>query len=231
MQVKTSITQEHVYTPARVEELQPVLPGRTRARRRRRALVAPDRAGAARARAAPLLGSPRKLGGCGTNILAARLKELERHGVVSRRRLEPPAASTVYELTAYGQELRPVHAHARALGRTLARPAHAGRGPRARLARGCDAEWLFPRPRRLRGSSFGSATRSHRSSTASLEQDRSRIRTRSSSAIRSRSSTSSSTTISTAWSCRATTLRFIASSRRFRTAEHSAAMPESVTAD
>ena len=61
------------------------------------------------------------LGGCGTNILAARLKELERHGVVSRRRLPPPAASTVYELTAYGLELRPVmhmlaHWGARSLG-------------------------------------------------------------------------------------------------------------------
>jgi DNA-binding HxlR family transcriptional regulator len=48
------------------------------------------------------------LEGCGTNILAARLKDLERHGVVSKRRLPPPAASTVYELTAYGEELRPV---------------------------------------------------------------------------------------------------------------------------
>jgi DNA-binding HxlR family transcriptional regulator len=48
------------------------------------------------------------LGGCGTNILAARLKDLERHGVLRRRKLPPPAASTVYELTDYGQELRPV---------------------------------------------------------------------------------------------------------------------------
>ncbi len=48
------------------------------------------------------------LGGCGTNILAARLKELERCGVIRRRRLPPPAASNVYELTAYGEELRPV---------------------------------------------------------------------------------------------------------------------------
>jgi DNA-binding HxlR family transcriptional regulator len=61
------------------------------------------------------------LAGCGTNILAARLKELERHGVVWRRRLPPPAASTVYELTGYGLELRPVlhmlaHWGARSLG-------------------------------------------------------------------------------------------------------------------
>ena len=58
---------------------------------------------------------------CGTNILAARLKELEKHGVVTRRRLPPPAASTVYELTEYGRELRPVlhmlaHWGARTLG-------------------------------------------------------------------------------------------------------------------
>ena len=61
------------------------------------------------------------LAGCGTNILASRLKELERHGVVARRRLPPPAASTVYELTEYGEALRPVmhelaHWGARSLG-------------------------------------------------------------------------------------------------------------------
>jgi DNA-binding HxlR family transcriptional regulator len=47
------------------------------------------------------------LPGVGTNILAARLRELEEGGVIQRRRLPPPAASTVYELTAYGRELRP----------------------------------------------------------------------------------------------------------------------------
>lgn len=47
------------------------------------------------------------LPGIGTNILAARLRELEDEGVVRRRRLAPPAASTVYELTEYGRELRP----------------------------------------------------------------------------------------------------------------------------
>ena len=61
------------------------------------------------------------LSGCGTNSLAARLKDLERNGIVTRRRLPPPAASTVYELTEYGQELRPVmhllaHWGARSLG-------------------------------------------------------------------------------------------------------------------
>jgi len=62
-----------------------------------------------------------QLGGCGTNILAARLKELERGGVIRRHRLPPPAASTVYELTEYGEDLRPVlhqlaHWGARSLG-------------------------------------------------------------------------------------------------------------------
>jgi len=47
----------------------------------------------------------RGLPGIGTNVLAARLRELERSGVVARRTLPPPAASTVYELTAYGREL------------------------------------------------------------------------------------------------------------------------------
>jgi DNA-binding HxlR family transcriptional regulator len=41
----------------------------------------------------------------GTNVLAARLQELERAGVVQRRVLPPPAASTVYELTDYGRSL------------------------------------------------------------------------------------------------------------------------------
>ena len=49
-----------------------------------------------------------RLDGCGTNILAARLKALERGGVIRRRRLEPPAASWVYELTEYGEGLRAV---------------------------------------------------------------------------------------------------------------------------
>ncbi len=48
------------------------------------------------------------LNGIGTNILAARLKELEAAGLVERRKLPPPAASNVYELTPTGQELRPV---------------------------------------------------------------------------------------------------------------------------
>jgi DNA-binding HxlR family transcriptional regulator len=44
----------------------------------------------------------------GTNILAARLKELESCGIITKHRLDPPAASTVYELTPYGLELKSV---------------------------------------------------------------------------------------------------------------------------
>jgi DNA-binding HxlR family transcriptional regulator len=62
-----------------------------------------------------------RLEGCGTNILASRLKALEEGGLVRRRRLDPPAASWVYELTEYGAGLRDVlhvlaHWGARSLG-------------------------------------------------------------------------------------------------------------------
>ena len=42
------------------------------------------------------------------NVLAQRLRELESAGVVRRRKLPPPAASRVYELTGWGMELEPV---------------------------------------------------------------------------------------------------------------------------
>src|SRR5919204_4483451 len=48
------------------------------------------------------------LPGMGTNSLAARLRELEATGIVSRRTLPPPAASRIYELTEYGRALGPV---------------------------------------------------------------------------------------------------------------------------
>jgi DNA-binding HxlR family transcriptional regulator len=47
------------------------------------------------------------LPGIGTNILASRLRELEACGVIAKRKLPPPAASRVYELTDYGHGLRP----------------------------------------------------------------------------------------------------------------------------
>lgn len=42
------------------------------------------------------------------NVLAQRLRGLEGAGVVRRRKLPPPAASRVYELTDWGMELEPV---------------------------------------------------------------------------------------------------------------------------
>src|ERR687887_1631256 len=48
------------------------------------------------------------LPGIGTNILAARLRDLEACGVVAKRKLPPPAASRVYELTEYGRGLKRV---------------------------------------------------------------------------------------------------------------------------
>ena len=42
------------------------------------------------------------------NVLAQRLRELEGAGVVRRRKLPPPAASRVYELTDWGEEVEPV---------------------------------------------------------------------------------------------------------------------------
>jgi DNA-binding HxlR family transcriptional regulator len=53
-----------------------------------------------------------------TNILSARLKELESSGVVSRRVLPRPDGSIVYELTEYGNQLEDIVLH---LGRWGAR--------------------------------------------------------------------------------------------------------------
>jgi DNA-binding HxlR family transcriptional regulator/putative sterol carrier protein len=47
------------------------------------------------------------LPGIGTNLLADRLRELDKHGLVRRTVLPPPAGSTVYELTDVGRALGP----------------------------------------------------------------------------------------------------------------------------
>jgi DNA-binding HxlR family transcriptional regulator len=47
----------------------------------------------------------RAVGGAPTDVLTRRLGDLERHGVVRRRKLEQPASATVYELTALGRGL------------------------------------------------------------------------------------------------------------------------------
>ena len=62
-----------------------------------------------------LLAGPRRytdlhadLPGVSTDVLASRLKDMERDGLTTRRRLPPPAAAYVYELTGRGRELLPV---------------------------------------------------------------------------------------------------------------------------
>ena len=41
------------------------------------------------------------------NVLAQRLRELEQSGIVRRRKLAPPAATQVYELTDWARQLEP----------------------------------------------------------------------------------------------------------------------------
>ncbi|MET8948298.1 winged helix-turn-helix transcriptional regulator [Streptomyces sp. NPDC004542] len=62
-----------------------------------------------------LLAGPRRytdlhadLPGVSTDVLASRLKDMERDGLTTRRRLPPPGAAFVYELTLRGRELLPV---------------------------------------------------------------------------------------------------------------------------
>lgn len=62
------------------------------------------------------------LPGISANVLAQRLEGLEAAGVLRRRKLAPPAAAQVYELTEWGRESEPIF---QALGRWAARsPAH-----------------------------------------------------------------------------------------------------------
>ena len=58
------------------------------------------------------------LPGISANVLAQRLEGLEAAGVLRRRRLPPPAATQVYELTEWGRESEPIF---QALGRWAAR--------------------------------------------------------------------------------------------------------------
>ncbi|MEV6615772.1 winged helix-turn-helix transcriptional regulator [Streptomyces sp. NPDC051051] len=62
-----------------------------------------------------LLAGPRRytdlhadLPGVSTDVLASRLRDMERDGLATRRRLPPPGAAYVYELTGRGRALLPV---------------------------------------------------------------------------------------------------------------------------
>lgn len=62
------------------------------------------------------------LPGISANVLTQRLDELEGAGILTRRKLPPPAAVGVYELTPWGYESEPIF---QAMGRWAARsPAH-----------------------------------------------------------------------------------------------------------
>ncbi|MBX6426131.1 MAG: transcriptional regulator [Variibacter sp.] len=62
------------------------------------------------------------LPGISANVLTQRLEGLEAAGIVTRRRLPPPASTQVYELTPWGYESEPI---LQALGRWAARsPSH-----------------------------------------------------------------------------------------------------------
>ncbi len=62
------------------------------------------------------------LPGISANVLTQRLEDLERIGVLTRRKLPPPAAAQVYELTPWGYESEPIF---QTLGRWAARsPMH-----------------------------------------------------------------------------------------------------------
>ncbi|WP_319598474.1 helix-turn-helix domain-containing protein [Streptomyces sp. ID01-9D] len=70
-----------------------------------------------------LLGGPRRytdlhadLPGVSTDVLASRLKDMEQSGLALRRKLPPPSAASVYELTERGHGLRPVLAALAAWG-------------------------------------------------------------------------------------------------------------------
>jgi DNA-binding HxlR family transcriptional regulator len=62
------------------------------------------------------------LANASSNVLADRLRELEARGVVQRRKLSPPAASWVYELTPRGRQLEPVVLALGAWGLQFPRP-------------------------------------------------------------------------------------------------------------
>lgn len=75
-----------------------------------------------------------RLDGVSASVLSARLLRLEEAGLIARRFLEPPAASTVYELTAAGRALQPAVFELLKWGARLLLPAR----PRDRV----EADWL-----------------------------------------------------------------------------------------
>jgi DNA-binding HxlR family transcriptional regulator len=93
------------------------------------------------------------LPGISANVLTGRLKDLEQAGLVSRRALPPPAASTVYELTEDAGGLADVLAAMTRWGTSML-----GRPRRGDVVR---SEWLLlaeavtsPAPEAIEGATF-----------------------------------------------------------------------------
>lgn len=77
-----------------------------------------------------------RLGGIAPNLLSRRLKELEAAGLVARRRLDPPAAATVYELTDRARALETAMLELARWGVQFLGPLHGGDA--------FNLEWLIP---------------------------------------------------------------------------------------
>src|ERR687887_2739203 len=63
------------------------------------------------------------LPGVGTNVLGARLRDLEAAGVIAKRTLPAPTRVTVYEATEAGRAIGPVLESLRDWGQAYGRPA------------------------------------------------------------------------------------------------------------
>jgi DNA-binding HxlR family transcriptional regulator len=90
------------------------------------------------------------LPGISTNLLSERLKELEQHGMLRRRTLPPPAASSVYELTAVGRALEPTLLELGKWGSQFVPPAQEGATPLGASSYALTLKTFF-RPERAQG--------------------------------------------------------------------------------
>jgi DNA-binding HxlR family transcriptional regulator len=79
------------------------------------------------------------LPGLATDLLAARLRELQEAGVIDRREVPPPTPATVYELTPRGQALRPAIRELARWGRSLLRDPADSHLPDSALSLGLEA--------------------------------------------------------------------------------------------
>jgi DNA-binding HxlR family transcriptional regulator len=79
------------------------------------------------------------LPGMATDLLAARLRELQQVGVIARRDVPPPTPATVYELTERGHALRPTIMELARWGRPLLREPADDELPDSALVLGLEA--------------------------------------------------------------------------------------------